>query len=502
MASRSYKEAIDCLNSLQSNAAHIEALRAAGNRNTEIAIAEMVDYLERIGYKQEDLNRLNVIHVTGTKGKGSTCAFTDSILRHARPNLTTGLYTSPHLVAVRERIRINGAPISEDNFAKFFFEVWDRLDANAQTKFPESAPKPMYFKFMTIVAYHAFLSLNVDATILEVGVGGRFDSTNIVPKPVVTGISALGIDHVTVLGKTIPEIAWQKAGIYKEGVPALTVNQPQDGLEVLEQEAKKVKASEFVITSSIPDLASVKLGLPGIHQVQNAKLAVALSQKFLEHYDGETPSTTLPESFIEGLKNTKWPGRCQTVSDPRHTSTTWFLDGAHTVESLDCCMQWFASSDAALRPAAISERPERVLIFNCTHGRSGQRFLGTMMAKAAEQLQLHGSQEDAPKLFDHVIFCANVTYADGHFKGDLTAVSIPEDELKHLTVQHELADAWRALAPEFPSENIHVLPSIEHAIRIVSNTEEKGKRVDVLVTGSLHLVGGVIEVADLSEVAL
>lgn len=81
-------------------------------------------------------------------------------------------------------------------------------------------------------------------------------------------------------------------------------------------------------------------------------------------------------------------------------------------------------------------------------------------------------------------------------------MSIPEDELKYLTVQHELADAWRALAPDFPSEHIHVLPSIEHAIRIVRETEEKGKPVDVLVTGSLHLVGGVIEVAGLSEAAL
>ena len=93
----------------------------------------------------------------------------------------------------------------------------------------------------------------------------------------------------------------------------------------------------------------------------------------------------------------------------------------------------------------------------------------------------------------------------GHFLTgsltDLTAVSIPEDELKYLTVQHELADAWRTLAPEFPSNNVHVLPSIEHAIRLVRGAE-KGKLVDVLVTGSLHLVGGVIEVANLSEVAL
>ena len=104
----------------------------------------------------------------------------------------------------------------------------------------------------------------------------------------------------------------------------------------------------------MPDLANVKLGLPGIHQVQNAKLAVALAQKFLERHESTVPSTNLPAAFMDGLKNAKWPGRCQTVLDPQYASTTWFLDGAHTVESLDCCMQWFASSDAAFRPAVAS----------------------------------------------------------------------------------------------------------------------------------------------------
>lgn len=86
------------------------------------------------------------------------------------------------------------------------------------------APKPMYFKMLTLIAYHAFLSLGVDATILEVGIGGRYDTTNIVPKPVVTGITALGLDHVAILGKTLPEIAWQKAGIFKVSLAKLTCN--------------------------------------------------------------------------------------------------------------------------------------------------------------------------------------------------------------------------------------------------------------------------------------
>jgi folylpolyglutamate synthase len=152
-------------------------------------------------------------------------------------------------------------------------EILLRIFEHVQRRLESTPAKPAYFRFVTLVAYHAFISMNVciysvyvlfnlnsaqvDATILEVGVGGRYDSTNIVPKPVVTGITALGIDHVAVLGKTLPEIAWQKAGIYKvrrcaddspqtltfpqEGVPALTVEQPDDAMTVLREEAAKVK---------------------------------------------------------------------------------------------------------------------------------------------------------------------------------------------------------------------------------------------------------------------
>ena len=144
-----------------------------------------------------------------------------------------GLYTSPHLVTVRERIRINGAPLPEDEFAKYFFEVWDRLIANntvcylpyahrgiylrrhLQRKIPTTPDMPGYFRFLTLMAFHVFLDKRVDATILEVGIGGTYDSTNIVPSPIVTGITALGIDHIQVLGKTIQDIACQKSGIFK-----------------------------------------------------------------------------------------------------------------------------------------------------------------------------------------------------------------------------------------------------------------------------------------------
>ncbi|KAG6830844.1 hypothetical protein H0H92_014496 [Tricholoma furcatifolium] len=358
---------------------------------------------------------------------------------------------------------------------------------------------PGYFRFVTLLAFHVFLSLKVDATVLEVGVGGTYDSTNIVPKPIVTGITALGIDHVTVLGRTLEEIAWQKGGIFKEGAPAITVNQPPEGLRVLEERAKELKqSSSFTVLPLEPGLSNIELGLAGVHQQQNASLAVALSKSFLASQRSFT-DTGLPETFVKGLERTKWPGRCQTVTDPKRENVTWYLDGAHTVESLECCVKWFASPKVGF--STEQSKATRVLVFNCTSGRSGSSFLGTVYQGISAQIGAHKSQDSADTFFEHVIFCTNVTYADGHFKGDLTTVAIAEDDLAQLKTQRELASAWSSLLPSFPTSNIHVLPSIEHAVNEIEKLRSS-ETVKVLVAGSLHLVGGVIEVAGLSSVAL
>ncbi len=161
---------------------------------------------------------------------------TSSILSKYRLNYgkapRIGLYTSPHLMAVRERIQIDGESLPEEDFARYFWEVWDKLEA-------EDTSKPVYFRFLTLLAFHTFMEECVDVVVLEVGVGGEYDSTNIIEKPVVTGITSLGIDHVAVLGNAIGEIAWHKAGIFKEGVPALTVSQLPEAMTVLERRAKE-----------------------------------------------------------------------------------------------------------------------------------------------------------------------------------------------------------------------------------------------------------------------
>ncbi|PVG03448.1 FolC bifunctional protein [Serendipita vermifera] len=502
MSTRCFDDAIDKLNSLQSNFAAIEASRASGGRMVQFAKHETVEYLNRIGYTVEDLNRLNVIHVTGTKGKGSTCAFVDSLLRATVPNRKVGLFTSPHLVSVRERIRINGEPISEELFVKFFYEVWDRLEANDTRKYPSTPPKPMYFKYLNLVAYHAFLTLQVDTAILEVGIGGEYDSTNIVPRPIVTGVTSLGLDHITVLGKTIQEIAWQKGGIYKEGVPAYTVNQPPEAMEVLEKRAAEKKSSSFFVVPVIPELEQIELGLAGKHQLQNASLALHLVQAYLKAKpaDSGAPNsnvTPFSEEQKAGLINARWPGRCQTVEDPQYPKSRWFLDGAHTIESLACCGEWFVSPGLGISDA------KRILIFNCTHGRTGSTLLNALLDSFKSKLVSNELDTNIETFFDHVIFCTNVTYSDGTFKGEFTQKGLDEADLAQLKTQTDLANAWKDLVPAFAKEQIHVVPSIEHAVHLVNKArKDTGKPVDALVTGSLLLVGGLIEVAGLTQVAL
>ncbi|GAA6005073.1 tetrahydrofolate synthase [Rhodotorula paludigena] len=512
---RTYAQAIDCLNGLQSNAATIEATRRSGGKGGDIQLAEQVEYMRRVGYEPADLDRMNVLHITGTKGKGSTSAFVSSVLTTIAPDARVGLYTSPHMVAVRERIRINGEPISEDLFARYFFEVWDKLEQNRPPSGDEMAEKPAYFRYLTIMAMHVFLQEKVDATILEVGIGGTYDSTNIVPKPITTGVTALGIDHIWVLGKTLPEIAHQKGGIYKPDVPALAIQQAE-GLDVLESRAKELKASSFTVIPEHPQLKDVKLGLAGAHQRSNASLAVALVQSFLASprcppaFSSLAPSpgpssptpgpstlptlptelvapNPLPASIVVGLERASWPGRCQLATDKVQDRVRWHLDGAHTVESLKCCGEWF--DEAALQSDSPSNR---VLIFNCTSGRSGLSLLGAL---------LDSFSASSRQPFQHVVFCTNTTYSTGSSKGDLTSNAVDAKDLETLATQNELAAAWRELVSQLPGApadaQVHVLGSVQEAVELVRAQADKGERVDALVTGSLHLVGGVMAVAEL-----
>ena len=198
------------------------------------------------------MNNLNIIHVAGTKGKGSTCAFTESILRHH--GYKTGLFTSPHLVTVRERIRINGEPINEDLFVHYFWNTMNGIKSRESESIIKDIPVlPSYPMFLVCMGINVFIHEAIEATVLEVGVGGEFDCTNFIQRPIVTGVTSLGLDHTIILGDTIDEIAWQKSGIFKENVPAFAVEQDNEvAFNVLLERAVEKKCCSLTKVTALP----------------------------------------------------------------------------------------------------------------------------------------------------------------------------------------------------------------------------------------------------------
>jgi folylpolyglutamate synthase len=293
-------------------------------------------------WQQEDLTRLNIVHVAGTKGKGSTCAYVDSILAQYRKSQgfpKVGLFTSPHLIAVRERIRINSIPIAADLFAKYFFEVWDRLSAAGVEH------KPGYFRYLTLMSFHAFIQEKVNIAIYEVGVGGEYDSTNIADSPAVTGISALGIDHTHILGDTIDKIAWNKAGIQKPGVESFTIKQPAEAMEVIKARAVERNVKSLTVLDQDPRLGGVGIKPDAAFQKGNASLAIALAEVALQKVNMKSgnSSTGFSKEFVDGLGTMVIRGRCETKKDG---SITWYLDGAHTDDSIKVASKWFSDESS------------------------------------------------------------------------------------------------------------------------------------------------------------
>ncbi|POR38031.1 Folylpolyglutamate synthase [Tolypocladium paradoxum] len=488
-AARSYNDAIDALNSLQTPHAEIEARRKAGIRPDAASMKEMRAYLTRIGYTPANLDRLNIIHVAGTKGKGSTCAFVDSILsqyqRTRRAPRKTGLFISPHLIAVRERIRIDSAPISEELFTRYFFEVWDRLGSSTAAA-DESVPlgtRPLYGRYLTLMSWHAFLQEGVDVAVYETGIGGEYDATNLVERPVAAGISTLGIDHVFVLGDTVERIAWHKAGIMKKSSPAFTIEQTPGAAAVLEERAQE-KDVELKVLGIDPRLSGVKIRPDARFQKKNATLAIALAETALRKLGiAETEGPALPKEFVDGLEQTVFRGRCEVKVEDK---VVWYVDGAHTADSLKMSSRWFADE--------TSDRPgPRVMIFNQQGRSEAVDFLASIHGTTAR-----GTSTDAPS-FDHVVFCTNVTYAATGYKRDFVNHQIDPRDIENMTVQRRFAEKWSELDP---AAKVVVLPTIEEALdyaRHLGQGVVQGERVQAYVTGSLHLVGGALGILEQAD---
>ncbi|RDW93878.1 tetrahydrofolate synthase [Aspergillus mulundensis] len=508
--SRDYAAAISALNSLQSNFAIVKEFNKPENRHALNlrSLPETVELLRRIGYKPSDLNRLNPIHVAGTKGKGSTSSFISSILYQYTPSQCSspilnkvGLYTSPHLRFARERIRINNEPISEEQFARYFFEVWDRLEdaARAAGEDPSNLQtKPQYFRYLTLMAFHTYLSEGVDAAIIECGIGGEYDCTNVLEQPAATAITSLGIDHVALLGNTIEEIAWHKGGIIKTGTKAFSAPQPPSAEKVLRDRAVD-KNTELEFVPGHPDLkqdGDIKLGLAGDFQYGNAALAVATAGELLrkvrkQDIAADLMQQPLPAEFRKGLEEAQLEGRCQTRHE-KHVS--WYIDGGHTQESIKLAGQWFASQiQADSSSQASAAKKLRVLIFN------QQTRDSNALAQALHETLQTALGSGSP--FTHAIFCTNVTYKEAGYRPDLVSMNQDGAAIEKLQVQKGLAEKWNSIDP---SAEVKVFATIEEAVdftRELASREEsriEGDEAPIMafVTGSLHLVGGFLDVIE------
>ena len=301
----------------------VEYLYSLGNevKSIKFGLASITAVLRALGDPQR---RFRAVHVAGTNGKGSTCAMVESGLRAA--GLRTGRYISPHLTEPTERIAISGENVSREAFTRAFNAVHEA--AEEMVRSGELEFHPTYFETVTAMAFLLFADTGVDVAVLEVGLGGRLDATNVV-QPVVCAITPVDYDHQQWLGTTLESIAAEKAGILKAGVPVVMSDQRSEAEQVLLGRAEELgcpvtrsadlpieqlevdhRGSRFTV-----DDIRVRCPLPGEHQVENAKAAVAILRLM------EVPL----EAIARGIAATDWPARLELV----HASPDIMLDGAH-----------------------------------------------------------------------------------------------------------------------------------------------------------------------------
>jgi dihydrofolate synthase/folylpolyglutamate synthase len=283
--------------------------------------------LDRVNHLLDRLGRpdraYRAIHIAGTKGKGSTAAMIESSLRAA--GYRTGSYTSPHLHTFRERMRVNNEYISREEFAQLVNELEPHLN---------SVEGVTWFEIVTALAFMYFARSQIEVAVLEVGLGGRFDATNVVT-PLVSVITSLSMDHMNLLGNSIEQIAFEKAGIIKQHVPVVSAPQAPAAMDVIRRVAR-MRGSRLMVAEPPPQPPAPFRGSPdsqgrewtlplfGAHQIINASVAVTALQVANEH--GLTISE---EAIQQGLASVKWPGRLEVLDhDP-----LLVVDGAHNGDS-------------------------------------------------------------------------------------------------------------------------------------------------------------------------
>ena len=283
--------------------------------------------------------KLKVIHIGGTNGKGSTIAFLKKMLE--KMGLRVGVFSSPYLIHYTDQIAINGESIPEARLESLMADYRSLLEG----EHAQALQGTTEFEIITAIAYDYFASEQVDVAIMEVGMGGLLDSTNVC-QPILTGITTIGLDHVALLGDTLEAIAEQKAGIIKQGIPLVTGHIVPEALAVIDQIAEEKQAAritygdayqvshyESIVTGEVFDYTSsirqgrFQTGLLGLHQIENAGMALALLDSYCQATGRELPDNAL---VAQALEETSWPGRLEVVS----RESLIILDGAHNPHAI------------------------------------------------------------------------------------------------------------------------------------------------------------------------
>jgi len=289
--------------------------------------------------------KITSAHIAGTKGKGSTCTMLAKMLE--ANGYKVGLYTSPHVVSIHERITVNSEMITEHDMLVLLNRVYEPIEKMAKTD------APTFFEIMTAMAFMYFVEKNVDIAVVETGLGGRLDSTNVI-EPKVVGITSISFDHMRQLGNTIEQIAKEKAGIFKKGIPVLTVPQDPSAMKVLKKQANEIKSplqvtgadidfsyrfessrehgphTRICLTTPTSRFEHLRVPLPGEHQALNCGLALAMLDKLkLSGFKIDD------EKAVNGLNDISMLGRMEVIlQDPRV-----IVDAAHNAASIRALIQ-------------------------------------------------------------------------------------------------------------------------------------------------------------------
>jgi len=311
----------------------LEYIHGTHKLGSKLGLQNISALLNIMGSPQK---HLKFIHVAGTNGKGSTTAMIASILQEQ--GYKVGMYTSPYIEDFRERIQINGQYIEKEKLA----EIVSRIKIMIQQMVEQGFNHPTEFEIITALAFQYYYEQKCDYVVLEVGLGGRLDATNVIETPLVSVITSISMDHMEYLGNTIQEIAYEKCGIIKKnGTVVVYPKQDHEALEVIKQVSKEKNAKVLIADSSRVSVLSdtleglvfdykpygnLELPLIGEHQVFNAVTAVTVVE-VLKQYCG---ISITQDSIKKGLKKVCWPGRMEVLS----TNPTFIIDGAHNIAGI------------------------------------------------------------------------------------------------------------------------------------------------------------------------